>query len=296
MKEQHIVMNRYTGKPEPEPLEWGLRFFYHTPAGRFFLAWGARQYWQSKLYGRYSLSRWSRKKAYKLIKRHQLDPSDWEVPPGGFVSFNDFFTRRLKPGARPLPEDPKAVVFPADARHWAYPELTGSETFEIKGERFYLKGLLQDATLARRYEGGAAIFSRLCPTDYHRFHFPASGVPHAARLVEGRLHSVHPIGPLHPRVCAHRNRRQVTCIEVPSLGLVTMVEIGALLVGSIQQTFKALHNVNQGDEKGYFQFGGSAILTLFEPQALRLSPDLLEANAQGLELYAHVNDTLGTRL
>ncbi len=295
-KQQHHVMNRYTKQLETEPLARGLRFFYDTRPGRFFLAWGARQYWQSKLYGLYSLSAWSKNKVQRLIKRHPIDPSEWVIPPGGFSCFNAFFTRKLKPGARPVPKDPSSVLFPADARHWAYPELELTQDFKIKGEQFNLSTLLKDEALAQHYVGGTAIFSRLCPTDYHRFHFPVSGIVQPARAIEGRLHSVHPMSHKTRETCMHRNRRCVTAIHTETLGIVTMIEVGALLVGSIQQTYKPKTYVQKGDEKGFFQFGGSAILTLFERDTLALAPDLLEANQQGYELYALVNDVSGSSI
>src|SRR5690606_10594103 len=118
--------------------------------------------------------------------------------------------------------------------------------------------LLADAALARRYRGGAALVVRLAPADYHRFHFPESGLAGPARPIPGPLHSVHPIA-LAGGAPSFRNRRHVTLIETERAGLVAMVEVGALLVGTIEQTYEP-GPVTRGDEKGTFRMGGSTVV------------------------------------
>ena len=138
--------------------------------------------------------------------------------------------------------------------------------------------------------------SRLCPVDYHRFHFPVSGVHGNARLINGPLYSVNPLALRDRLAILWENKRFITEIETEQLGRVLMLEIGATNVGSVHHTFVPTRSVEKGEEKGYFAFGGSATLTLFEPSRVQLAEDLLEQSAGQRELYAKVGDRMGTIL
>ena len=211
-----------------------------------------------------------------------------------FTSFNDFFYRKLKPEARPVDEDPDSVVFPADGRHLGFAKASEVEGVFVKGQKFDLKRLLGDSDLAARYADGAAVFSRLCPVDYHRFHFPVAGVPGNARLINGGLNSVNPMALREHLAILWENKRYVTEIETDELGKVLVLEIGATNVGSVNLTYVPTRPVKKGEEKGYFAFGGSATFTIFEPGRVKLADDLLEQTVQQRELYAKMGDYMGT--
>ncbi len=137
-----------------------------------------------------------------------------------------------------------------------------------------LPTLLGDAELAARYADGALVLSRLCPVDYHRFHFPAAGVPGATRLIEGPLFSVSPIALRKRLAYLWTNKRTLTPLETGRFGTVLLLEIGATCVGTIQQTFAPANPWTKAQEKGYFAFGGSSTITIFEPGAVTLAADL----------------------
>ena len=286
--------NRHTGQTETEMVygEGFLRWTYGHPLGAvarwsfvkrpFFSAW----------YGRRMDRPGSAEKIRPFIDRYGLDPAEFADPPESFHSFNEFFYRKLKPASRPVDQDENAVVFPADGRHLGFAKASEITRVFVKGQRFDLGSLLGDPALAERYQDGTLVLSRLCPVDYHRFHFPAAGTPDTARTINGPLFSVSPIALRKRLSYLWTNRRVITRLATPNLGTVILIEIGATCVGGIHQTHTPGIPVAKGEEKGYFSFGGSSTITLFEPGRVTLESDLAGQSAQGVELYARV----GTRM
>jgi phosphatidylserine decarboxylase len=213
--------------------------------------------------------------------------------PYAFKTFNEFFYRALKPGARPVAGDERVAVLPADGRHLAFQNVDAAAGFYAKGQRFDLKAFLGDEALAAKFAGGAMLISRLCPVDYHRFHFPVAGMPTEARLINGFLYSVSPVALRRNLAYLWENKRMVTLVESPAFGTVAVCEIGATMVGSIFQSYLASRPVARGEEKGWFKFGGSCVVTLFQPGRIRLDADLVEQTAAGLETYARMGERLG---
>ena len=288
--------NRETGRTETEAIygEGALRWVYETLLGKAALAVLIRRAFFSKIFGALMSRPSSRAKIAPFIAQYGLDPAEFAEPVESFGSFNDFFSRKLKPSARPLADS--AAVLPADGRHLAFPCADAGEmTIYAKGQAFDLGELLGDAALARRYHGGAILCSRLCPTDYHRFHFPVAGTPSAPRLVNGALFSVNPIA-LSKRIAyLWENKREIVEIDSPEFGKVTMVIIGATNVGTIRTTFTPGKFHEKGAELGYFRFGGSFVATLFEPGEIELAEDLVRNSAGGRETYANMGTPLGVK-
>jgi phosphatidylserine decarboxylase len=164
----------------------------------------------------------------------------------------------------------------------------------VKGAMFDLATLLQNDALAKRYHEGAIVLSRLCPVDYHRFHFPVSGIATAPKLIDGPLFSVNPIALKQNIRIFTSNKRAVTEIDSPEFGKVLMLEIGATCVGSFEYSYKP-GTVDKGAEKGFFKFGGSSTITIFEPNRITLAVDLVEKSKEGMELYARIGDVMGSR-
>jgi phosphatidylserine decarboxylase len=287
-------VHRYSGRIETEAIygEAWLRWAYETRAGHWALRTLATRPWFSRWYGRRMDQPASRARIRPFIEKYALDPSEFADPPESYQSFNEFFFRKLRPEARPTNADANTVTFPADGRHLGFVHLSTTDRFYLKGQRFDLGGFLENPELTGRFAGGAAVFSRLCPVDYHRFHFPAAGVASPPRLLDGPLWSVSPIALRRNLAYLWRNRRWRIGIETKSVGNVLMTPIGATNVGSAQFTFPAGQPVGKGDEAGYFRFGGSAVLTLFEPGRVTLADDLVSATNSGLELYARVGDAM----
>jgi phosphatidylserine decarboxylase len=210
--------------------------------------------------------------------------------PESFATFNDFFYRKLKPDARPIAPGADEIAFPADGRHLVLPDIAACGDFFIKGTRFDLRALLRDDALAERFARGGMLISRLCPVDYHRFHFPFGGVPGKARAVNGPLYSVSPIALRKRPSILWENKREITLLRTPTIGDVLLLEVGATCVGSIVQTYTPDAAVTKGDEKGYFRFGGSCFITIFEPGRVRFADDLVEHSAAGREVYAKMGE------
>lgn len=229
-----------------------------------------------------------------FIAEYGLDESDFLDTVDSYANFNDFFYRKLKPSARPLVEEEGAVALPADARHLGIANLGEVDGLFAKGQFFDVKALLGSVALADRYPRGTAVISRLCPVDYHRFHSPVAGKIVEQRLVNGPLFSVSPIALRKSMGYLWENKRVLTVIETESLGKVCFLAIGATCVGSILMTAKEGDLVEMGDELGYFAFGGSCVITLFERGKVALAEDLLKYGSKQVEVYAKVGDELGT--
>ena len=289
--------NRRTGRVETERVygEAFLRWIYGRPLGRVALHTLVKRAGFSRFYGWLMDSERSREMIAPFVEKYDLDPADFAGEVGSFASFNAFFHRRLLPGVRPVDEDPDAVVFPADGRHLAVPDIAAMEGFFVKGQTFDLAALLGDAGLAERFARGSLVLSRLCPVDYHRFHFPVCGVPGVPRLLPGPLFSVSPLALRRRLAYLWENKRMLTRIQTERFGLVLVLEIGATNVGSMVETFRPGLPVAKGAEKGYFRFGGSSVITVFEPGRVRLAPDLMRESARHRELYAWVGEPMGWR-
>jgi phosphatidylserine decarboxylase len=289
--------NRYTGKVETEDVYGGryLRWTYGNPLGRLSLHALVKRAAFSRWYGWRMDRPASRGKVAPFIEKFRLNAAEFADSPGCYKTFNEFFYRKLKPDARPIAKDPNAAVFPADARHLGFQNISKIEGIFVKGAVFDLGTLLQDENLAKRYHEGAMVLSRLCPVDYHRFHFPVGGNAGAPKMIDGPLFSVNPIALKQNIRIFTSNKRAITEIDSPEFGKVLMLEIGATCVGSFEYTYKP-GAVEKGAEKGFFKFGGSSTITIFEPNRISLASDLLEKSKEGMELYARIGDVLGTRV
>lgn len=287
--------NRYTQAIETEQIygEAFIRWSYTTPTGNLFMDFFSKMPWISKAYGYLMDCPSSKKKIAPFIEQYQLDPNEFEKRVSEFTSFDDFFYRKLKPSARPIDANLKHAVFPADGRHFGFQNISSIKGVFVKGQTFDLPTLLGSSFLAEQYKDGTLILSRLCPTDYHRFHFPISGTPSSSQTINGALHSVNPLALRRNLKILSENRRQLTIIESETFGPILMIEIGAICVGSIIQCFTPNRPINKGEEKGFFRFGGSSTLLLFQKNRIKLAPDLVEQSIQGKELYAHIGDFLG---
>jgi len=289
-------INRYSGRIETEAVygEGWLRWAYGNPLGRASVALVARRCWLSRVYGWRMRRARSRAKIAPFIKQYGIDASEFADPVDAFANFNDFFIRRLKPEARAPRGGAHAVVFPADGRHLGYQDFTQCDGVFIKGERFRIEDLIADVEAARVFRHGTVVISRLAPVDYHRYHFPLDCTPAAVRNIGGYLYSVSPVALRRNIHYLTANKRRITQLRNPHIGTCLMIEIGATNVGSMVDTHPSGEPAARGAEKGYFEFGGSCVVTLFPPESVRLDDDLLDATRRRLELYAHCGDQMGT--
>lgn len=270
-----------------------MRLAYENPGGRFFVWLVARRAFFSKWYGYKMNKPESSLRILPFIAKYDIDSDEFAKSPFDYKTFNEFFYRALKPGVRPIAEGEHVAVFPADARHLAFQDIQEAAGFYVKGAKFSMAELLGDEQVATTFAHGAMLISRLCPVDYHRFHFPVSGTPGEARRVEGWLYSVSPVALRRRLRYLIENKREITLIDTPNFGTVAMVEVGATNVGSIQQSFVPGRPVRKGDEKGLFAFGGSCVITLFQRGRIRFDADVLAQSANHVETFARMGDRLG---
>ena len=288
--------NRYSQEVEEEEVygESYLRWTYETFLGRLALNAFVKRALFSRWYG-WRMSRPSSKRLIKpFIRQYNLDTNEFEKSPEAFSSFNDFFYRKLKPQARPVHEDGKAVVFPADGRHLGIGSLGVEEGIYVKGQRLKASQLLGDNRFSKRFDQGAAIISRLCPVDYHRFHSPVSGRIAEQYLANGSLYSVSPIGLRRNLSFLWENKRLVSLIDTEKFGYVAFIAVGATCVGSIKMTRGPGEPLVKGDELGYFAFGGSCVIILFQHGKIKLEQDLLRESKSYREMYSKIGDIAGT--
>jgi phosphatidylserine decarboxylase len=239
-------------------------------------------------------ARASRGKVLPFISHYRLKAEHFADSPDTYKSFNEFFYRKLKPGARPIAPEQNVAVFPADGRHLGFQNIHEAEGIFVKGAKFELLRLCGgNEELAGRYREGSIVLSRLCPVDYHRFHFPVSGTPARPVLINGALYSVNPLALKKNINYLTENKRYYTVIQSNEFGPVLMFEVGATCVGSVEFTFSPGVAIRKGDEKGYFKFGGSETILLFEPNRIQLAEDLLAQSKIGRELYAWMGDSMG---
>ena len=192
--------NRITKQEEEEKVygAFFLRLLYgNKPLFRFLsfflLPLCARWSAISRLFGWIQKRGFTKKKVSPFIEAYHIDASEFEKRVHEFTSFNDFFIRHLKPDSRPQAPGQDVATLPADARYLVYANIAEADGFVVKGKKFSLERLVQDSQLVERYREGSMVIARLCPVDYHRFHFSCTGIPAPSMLINGPLYSVSPV-------------------------------------------------------------------------------------------------------
>jgi len=248
----------------------------------------------SKLYGEKQKSSKSRKKILPFIKKYNIDMSECTTPIDTFQSFNDFFIRKLKPHSRPIAKEEDIAIIPADGRYLVYSDVSKIDAFYVKNNKFNLYQLVQDQHLFHLYKQGSMVIARLALSDYHRFHFPCDCYPSQSKPINGTLYSVNPIVlKRYPNILTN-NKRIHTQLQTQRFKNILFIEVGATFVGSIKQTFTPHILHKKGEEKGYFEFGGSSIILLFQPNSIIFEQDLIDTSAQNLETKAKFGTPMGT--
>lgn len=232
----------------------------------------------------------------------QINVEDAELPLDQYKTFNEFFYRKLKPGARPIvaPTDPNVLVSAADCRLQVFADVNEATRFWVKGRNFSVAGLLADTDpeheRSKAFSGGTMAIFRLAPQDYHRYHSPVDGVVAEIIDVPGDLLTVNPIA-VNSLFCDvfTVNKRSVMLIDTPTFGRVAYVAIGATLVGSINWTVEIGGKINKGDELGYFAFGGSTCIVLFPNGTVMWDADLTANAHRSLETLVQVGEKIGVK-
>lgn len=264
-----------------------IKFLYRTVLGRAVLGLlvNPKISKASRLFFAGSCSRWL---VPVFIRRNEIDISRYQVPAGGYKSFNDFFTRSLKDTS--FLKKCHGLVSPCDGL-LTVSEINEDSVFYIKNTKYSVKGLLQSEKLGRQFLGGTALIFRLTPAHYHRYSFCAAGAVTARKRLPGVLHSVQPV--CHEMTDVFiQNAREYMTIVSPEYGKILQMEVGALLVGRISNyPVQPGEEVLAGQEKGYFEYGGSSIVVLTR-EKLVLSGALRERRGQGGEIPVRIGERL----
>lgn len=223
-----------------------------------------------------------------FIKNNNMDMTPYEDTK--YTSFNDFFTRKIKAGERPIPEDNKILISPCDCKATVYP-IQDNTIFSVKHTEYTLRSLLRSPSLAKRFRGGYAYILRLTVDDYHRYVYAASGHQSKNYHIDGTFHTVNPVANDYLPIFKE-NTREYTVIHTEEFGDIVQMEVGALMVGKISN-HKASCRVTRGEEKGYFEYGGSTIILLTEKNAVTPREDLISNTTNGYETKLLQGHALG---
>lgn len=265
---------------EPEYGKKKLEFLYHTIPGRFLLKGIFATHWYAEL------ERWkqSRKSSARTIasfcQQYKIE-SDGNT----YVSFRDFFLRERSYHTDCGNEELIAI---ADSRLSCF-DIDDNLCLNIKSSSYTLEELLGRDDVMASYAGGKCLVFRLAVQDYHRYVYLDGGRVLEQKKIQGQLHTVRPVSEQY-RVFA-RNAREYMLLDTDHFGMVVQMEVGALLVGKIcnypESQFERLQ------EKGYFDYGGSTIVLLFEAGRIALDDDILKMSERGMECVVKIGEKIG---
>ena len=272
---------------QKDSLEKPLSFLYGNAFGRLLLK-PLTARWVSLLAGSFLSTSLSKGFIKSFIRKNGIDMSQFEDVP--YRSYNEFFSRKIRPEVRPIDMEPHHLISPCDCKLTALP-IADDSIFTLKHTPYTVSSLLKNEELAQRFRGGTALIFRLCVEDYHRYCYIADGEKTEQTRIPGKFHTVNPIANDHFPIYKE-NTREYCLLRTDAFGEILVMEVGALLVGRIVNHHEAA-SVRRGQEKGYFQFGGSTIVVLLPPNAAAIDPDILEASQKGLETVVRYGEKIG---
>lgn len=267
-----------------------LNFLYNTVLGRMILKVLTRPF-LSKACGKFLDSGLSKPLIRGFVKKNGIDIAQLENP--NFTCFNDCFARRLKEGFRTIDEEKAHLVSPCDGLLSAY-HIEDGLVIPVKGSRYSIADLLRDEKLARKYHKGLCLVFRLSTSHYHRYSYPADGVKGNNIFIPGILHTVRPIA-LRSVPVFIENSREYTVIETEGFGNIVQMEVGAMLVGKIDN-YHQVKSVARGEEKGKFLYGGSTIILLVEENKISIDPEIYEKTKEEIETPVLLGEMIGNMI
>ncbi len=267
-----------------------LLFLYKTAPGRLllqFLTW--RPF--SVFVGKFLDSPLSVPLIHPFVKKNHIELKECEQT--DFRSFNDCFTRKLKPEKRPVDRRASSLVAPCDGMLSVW-EIRQTTVLPIKQSRYTVEALLQNTALAKEFEGGTCLVYRLCVQHYHRYFYLDDGWKEDNIFIPGVLHTVRPIA-LREIPVFTENCREYTLMHTAHFGKVVQVEVGAMLVGKIRN-YHRRYSFSRGEEKGCFLYGGSTIIVLLQKNRVNIFPDIRKASLEGREVPVRLGQAVGEKL
>lgn len=290
--------DRETGKYETEKVagDTYLNWIYSSPIGMSLLEMFVKRKFFSSLYGKYCDTKLSSRKIPEFIKDFDIDLSVCENSEGNFESFNDFFTRKVTAKGRPVNMDISSFISPGDGRLLAYENIDLEKLVQVKGLTYSFRELIDEPELLSAFDNGICLILRLCPTDYHRFHFVDDGVSGPTHKINGNYYSVNPVALNKKEKLFCQNKREWSVYKSNNFGDILYVEVGATCVGSIIQTYTPNSRLTKGSEKGYFKFGGSTVIMFLQKNKVTIDKDILQQSSLGFETKVLFGEKIGTRI
>ena len=257
----------------------GLEWLYYDPMGKLALNAIIKRKFISRYYGKRMDLPSSVKKIMPYINTLRLEkPKDISK----YHSFNEFFYRDIPNIEKRIDRDSLVIISPSDGKILAFDRLEDRKNIFIKGVNFSLREFIKNDSIYNIFKNGKLMIIRLTPADYHKFYFPYQSKIVKSYKIDGDLYSVSPFALRKKIKIFTQNKREATLLYNKKIGNYLIVEVGATFIGSIIQTFHKIF-VKKGEEKGYFKFGGSSIVLIFEKDKIKIDNDLLKNTENNYE-------------
>jgi len=261
-------------------------FLYSTAVGRILLkVISSRTF--SNVRAKYYNNNRSIKMIGEIEKAYSINTDEYAKK--SFRSFGDFFVRKLKPEARPFSKKPTDFIAPADSK-LTYKKISEQLVANIKGGKYSIADIVGDSDVAKPYDDGDCLIFRLSMDDCHRYIFSDDGTLAWTKTIEGKLHTIQPIS--HAKCKPYvSNHRVVSELQTKHFGDIIIIEVGALLVGRINNYDKK--QFKRGEEKGFFELGGSTIIVLVKPKTIKIDKDIVRYSKEDVETRVKQGETIG---
>ena len=278
---------RYTDRKDTQDRLLGV--LYGSVPGRMLLK-PLTAPWVSRFAGALLSTGFSRVLIGPFVRRNHIDMTQFAAT--DYESYNAFFSRKIRPEARPIDTCPRHLISPCDSKLTVFP-IEEDSCFWIKGVAYTLEQLLRDKALAEHFLGGTLLLFRLTVGDYHRYSYIDSGFIGEEHRIEGVYHTVNPAAagryPIY-----RENTREYALLESEHFGTVLQMEVGAAMVGRIVNNPGGCR-VQRGQEKGRFEFGGSTVIVLLQKDAAILDEDLIRNTREDAETVVRLGERIGKK-
>ncbi|MGH9934856.1 MAG: phosphatidylserine decarboxylase [Blastocatellia bacterium] len=269
-----------------------MEFFYGSRLGFFATELFLKHRWATELYARLQHRAVSKAKIRRFVENYGVNPDEIEHPIESYNTFNEFFIRRLKPSARPIAPNPESLISIADCRLSAYP-IQEDTVYPVKAKPFTIAQLVGDEEIAANYIGGLCLIFRLAPVDYHRFAYVGDCEQSPVEVINGFYRSVHPFSLSRMKAVFTENRREYCVLKTANFGEALHIDVGATGVGRIVQNHPNGGRFVRGEEKGYFEFGGSTVILSLKPDVAKIDDDIAEYSGSGIETIVRYGEKIG---
>ena len=267
-----------------------IKKLYGSKFGRFLLKIITKPF-ISKIGGFFLNRRISTLGIKSFINNNHINMKEYENKK--YKSYNDFFTRKIKPHLRPVDKDPEHLISPCDSKLTVH-QINSDSIFTIKDSEYTLESLFQSEDLAKSFEGGTLLLFRLSVDDYHRYCYIDSGTKSENFEIPGKLHTVNPIA-LGYYPIYKENSRSYSILKSDNFDYLLMMEVGALMVGKIVN-YHGVKKVEKGEEKGRFEFGGSTIIICLQKDTAIIDEDIIKNSKEGYETKVEYGSKIGIKM